>query len=57
MLTSEIILLKQPCQHRQSNFFSLLNSLISASYDFVNSNSCTKVKDTIDLKEEPSLGF
>ena len=30
------------------NFFSLLNSLISASYDFVNSNSCTEVKYTVD---------
>jgi hypothetical protein len=26
------------------NFFSLLNSLISAAYDFVNSNLCTEVK-------------
>jgi len=39
------------------NFFSLLHSLISASYDSVNSNSCAEVKYTIDLKEEPCLGF
>jgi hypothetical protein len=37
--------------------FILLNSLIFASYDLVNSASCTEVKCTLDLKEEPSLGF